>query len=161
MVLFLYFTHQIKFRFMKKIILVIAVAIFALSNVNGQVDGSAIGLRFNYAGAEISYQHPLSQTNRIEADLGYNSWGLALTGVYHWVWDLSSVTDGLNWYAGGGLSTGIHNSYLGLGIVGQIGAEYNFSIPLQLSLDYRPGFYFLPGIHPQYDGICLSARYRF
>ena len=151
---------------MKKIILTLALFAGMISAANAQVDGKAIGLRFG-AGTEISYQHPMGDANRLELDLGYGSWSvLGVTGVYHWVKDLSSITDGLNWYIGPGVSLGYNSVWSGLnvGIAGQIGAEYTFNFPLQLSLDYRPTIYvFKPSGSPfgAYDGVCLSARYKF
>jgi hypothetical protein len=150
---------------MKKFIFALALGLSIISALNAQKMGKAIGLRFGYGG-EISYQQPLGNANRLELDLGLNAYGFGLNGVYQWVWDLSSLADGFNWYAGIGAGVGTYNYYLGtnhlnVGILGQIGMEYNFNIPLQLSLDYRPGFYFLNGFYPSYDGICLAARYRF
>jgi len=150
---------------MKKFILSLALAVSLVGALNAQSIGKAIGVRFGYGG-EISYQQPLGNTNRLELDLGFNGNGFGLNGVYQWVWNLSSVSDGLNWYAGLGAGVGSYNyylatSHLNVGILGQVGLEYNFNIPLQLSLDYRPGFYFLNSFYGSYDGICLAARYRF
>ncbi len=148
---------------MKKVFYVLLVALCISSAANAQVDGKAIGIRFGYGG-EISYQHPLGNANRLELDLGWNGWGLGLNGVYQWVWDLSSLADGVNWYAGLGAGVGTYSyttSGFNVGVLGQVGIEYNFNIPLQLSLDYRPGFFFLNGFHGTYDGICLAARYKF
>lgn len=156
---------------MKKFVLLCMLAFGLYGAANAQVDGKAIGLRFggfSGVGAEISYQHPFGNANRLEADLGLNSWGFSLTGVYQWVWDLSGLADGFNWYAGFGGLLGVINdddnkytSNFGIGVAGQVGIEYNFNIPLQISLDYRPAMYVLPGFGGGYDGICLSARYKF
>lgn len=150
---------------MRKIVFAIALLATVFCTTNAQVDGNAIGVRFGYGG-EISYQHALGSSNRLELDLGTshwgnNVWGLNATGIYQWVWDLSGLADGFNWYAGVGGSVGSVGSSLGLGVVGQVGIEYNFNIPLQLSLDYRPVFYILPNVGGGYDGICLAVRYKF
>lgn len=158
---------------MKKMIFVAALMIGLAGVANAQVDGKAIGLRFGGLtgyGAEISYLHPLGSANRLEADLGWNYYGLGLVGVYQWVWDLSALADGFNWYAGVGGGLGLYDyNYTGnarsnvfnLGVAGQVGIEYNFNIPLQLSLDYRPVFYLLNSGHFSGDGIALSVRYKF
>ncbi|MDD3077705.1 MAG: hypothetical protein PHH37_01205 [Paludibacter sp.] len=149
---------------MKKILFSTLFLAMLFLNANAQVDGKAIGLRFggfSGVGAEVSYQHPLGNANRLEADLGLSNWGVGLTGVYQWVWDLSALSDGFNWYAGVGGTLGLSDSNFGLGVVGQVGIEYNFNIPLQLSLDYRPTIYVLPSVAGGYDGICLSVRYKF
>lgn len=154
---------------MKKLIFTVALILSIVSAANAQVNGKAIGLRFGGVsgyGAEISYQHPLGNANRLEVDLGLNHYGFGLNGVYQWVWDLSALAPGFNWYAGVGGGLGAYNynntnSAFGIGVLGQVGIEYNFTIPLQLSFDYRPGIYIIPSVYGAYDGICFSARYRF
>jgi len=159
---------------MKKIILTLALVVSMVSAVKAQADNKAIGLRLGGGfggGAEISYQQPLDKTNRLEVDLGLNSWGFGLNGIYQWVWDLSDLGEGFNWYAGVGAGVGTYNFNYGndihanrdfsIGVLGQVGLEYKFEIPLTLSLDYRPGIYFVPSFNGTYDGICLGARYRF
>ena len=154
---------------MKKFILTLALAVSLVGVLSAQVEGKAIGLRFggfSGYGAEVTYQHPLGNANRLELDLGLNNYGFGLNGVYQWVWDLSSLADGFNWYAGAGAGLGMYNynatnSALGIGILGQVGIEYNFKVPIQLSFDYRPGIYVIPAFYTSYNGICLSARYRF
>lgn len=129
----------------------------------------AIGVRFG-AGGEISYQHPLGSSNRVELDLGLSQHSFGLSGIYHWVNDLSDWTEGMSWYYGPGATIGFSNtsplyptSSLALGVAGQIGLEYKFEFPLQLSIDYRPTFYLMrsAGSGGYYTDICLSARYRF
>lgn len=159
---------------MKKMILTLALVASIAGVANAQVDTKNIGLRVGGLlgyGAEVSYQHPLSSSNRIEADLGWNYYGFGLTGVYQWVWDLSALATGFNWYAGVGAGLGVYdydyntnrtrNNAFNLGIAGQIGIEYNFNIPLQLSLDYRPIIYLLNNSYLSGDGIAVSARYKF
>lgn len=152
---------------MKKVIFTFALVAGFLCTLSAQVDGKAIGLRFG-AVYEVSYQHPLGDTHRVEVDLGLGGYRMGVTGLYHWVWDLSSVTKGLNWYAGPGAAVGLTYGSLWtngvyLGVAGQVGAEYNFEFPLQITLDYRPVIYLLKptwmGLG-SYDGVCLSARYR-
>ena len=159
---------------MKKIILTLALAMSMVGAMNAQVVAAqvmdrAIGLRFGYGG-EITFQQPLGDAHRLEVDLGLTGYGFGLHGVYQWVWDLSTIADGVNWYAGVGGSIGsfyfgndnfFNDKVFDVGILGQVGIEYNFTIPLQVSLDYRPGIYFLDGVSPSYTGICLSGRYRF
>jgi hypothetical protein len=148
----------------KKFFLTLALSLSLVGALQAQSIGKAIGVRFGYGG-EISYQQPLGNANRLELDLGLNYYGFGLNGIYQWVWNLSSLAEGFNWYAGIGAGVGSYNYYSGsplnIALLGQVGIEYNFNIPLQLSLDYRPGFYLLNGFYPTYDGICLGARYRF
>lgn len=154
---------------MKKFILTLVLAVSIVGALSAQVSGKAIGVRFggfSGYGGEITYQHPLGNANRLEVDLGVNHYGFGLSGVYQWVWDLSELADGFNWYAGVGGGLGSYdfdntNHNFGVGVLGQVGIEYNFNIPLQLSLDYRPGIYIMPNVSGIYDGICLSARFKF
>jgi F0F1-type ATP synthase membrane subunit c/vacuolar-type H+-ATPase subunit K len=150
---------------MKKVLFIVAILIGFAGVANAQVDGKAIGLRFGY-GAELSYQHPLSDANRVELGLGLASWagGVYLNGAYHWVKDLSSVMDGMNWYFGGGLTLGVAGGGFGLGVIGQAGVEYDFelgSLPLQASLDWRPAIYVVPTFAAGLAGVGVSIRYKF
>lgn len=153
----------------KKILVIAIVAMGFWGAVNAQVDTRNIGLRLT-SGAEVSYQQPLGSSNRLELDLGltldknYDIFNLA--GVYQWVWDLSALTEGFNWYAGAGAAVGLwsasHSTELNVGVLGQIGIEYNFSnIPLQLSLDYRPQLDLLHDAGFYGYGVALGVRYKF
>lgn len=153
---------------MRRLIFILAFSVSFSIISTAQVNSKAIGVRGGWA-SEISYQHPLSKANRFEVDLGwYYRHGLNVTGVYQWVWDLSELAHGFNWYAGFGPQLGIWNDsrtdYNGVavGIAGQIGIEFNFKIPLQLSLDYRPGWYVVPSRYGgAWDGTALGIRYKF
>ena len=151
---------------MRKMIIIAALVIGFASVSNAQVDGNAIGIRFGNGG-EISYQHALGSANRLELDLGFGPWNhsnVYLSGVYQWVWDLSELADGFNWYAGVGGAVGFGET-LGLGVLGQVGIEFNFNIPIQLSLDWRPVFNVMNSYVGQryfgYEGIALGVRYKF
>jgi len=151
----------------KKLIVVIAIALSSTA-LFAQVE-KAIGVRFG-TGGEISYQQSLSSSNRVELDLGLASQSIGLTGIYHWVNDLSDWTEGMAWYYGPGATIGFSNvstmypvSKFALGVSGQIGLEYKFEFPLQISLDYRPTFFLMSsaGSIGSYNNAFLSARYRF
>jgi len=155
---------------MKKCILTLALVAGMIGGLNAQVKGNAIGLRManEGRGGELSFQAGLGKANRLELDLGLNHWndkwnntysGYELTGVYQWVWGLNQIATGLNWYAGLGATAGTYNSNLGFGLVGQLGLEYNFNIPLQISLDWRPTLF--NSYYTYYGGNGLSIRYRF
>ncbi len=162
---------------MKKTILVVLIAICSSAFVNAQeISNNAIGLRLgdnDGLGAEISYQMKLSNTNRLEADLGFrnhdNYDAFKLSGIYQWVWQIDG---GFNWYAGFGAGVGswsIKDGYNGndddgvfLNADGNIGIEYNFDAPILISLDFRPEI----GLIGDYgDGtaldLALSVRYQF
>ena len=152
---------------MKKLIALVAVILLTVSSAFAEIYPHALGLRFGGGdgfGTEISYQHGLSSTTRLEADLGFfNSPSenrMRITGIHQWVWDIQG---GLSWYAGVGGGLGHASKDNGgnefiLDIDGNIGIEYQFDVPLQISLDLRPTF----GTS-QFSGtnVGLSLRYTF
>jgi opacity protein-like surface antigen len=145
---------------MKKIA-IIMVAVFAVAAF-AKAQDNALGIRLT-GGAEVSYQRMLSQTNRLEFNLGWGWNTSALSGFYQWV---NPITNGLKWYIGPGASLGFysHNGESGssIGVGGTIGLEYNFDFPLQLSLDWRPIINF--GTYDSQFGsnnVGLGIRYRF
>jgi len=164
---------------MKKLfVLAIAVLGFSFTSNAQDIADNAIGLRLGDSGgfgAEISYQRALGENNRLELDLGLRSGnnfdGFKLAGLYQWVW----LLDGdFNWYAGvgGGIASysfdrvpqGFDDSETFIFAAGNIGIEYNFDIPLQLSLDFRPEIGFGDEVNDNDDldfDIALGIRYRF
>lgn len=149
---------------------------FCLVTALSAQTNSALGLRFgggDGAEAEISYQQALGGPNRLEFDLGFfdNGWdeGFKFTLLYQLV---GNIDGGLNWYLGAGGSIGgrdIDNNNnnwnddsddgLFLNADGQFGLEYNFSVPLQISIDGRPEFGL---INDDFDfGYGFGVRYTF
>lgn len=140
------------------------------------ISKNALGLRIgdnDGLGTEISYQRGLGKNNRLELDLGWRSSnnvdGFKLAGLYQWVWNIEG---GFNWYAGagGGVGTwsyednGNKDSGSYFFAAGDIGIEYNFDFPLQLSLDFRPELYFNNDdfIDDNFGpDIALGIRYRW
>ncbi|MFI0428951.1 hypothetical protein [Mariniflexile sp. HMF6888] len=163
---------------MKKLLL-FSVALLGftfLSNAQ-DISNNALGLRLgdsNGVGAEISYQHALGSNNRLEVDLGWrdgkNYDGFKLAGLYQWVWNIDG---GFNWYAGvgGGLGSFGYDDNNGndyndtfVFAAGDIGIEYNFDIPLLISLDFRPEIGFGNETYDNNDldfDIALGIRYQF
>lgn len=149
---------------MKKFIVAI-VAVFAMSTVaNAQI--STLGVRGAFgsgAGAELSAQWGMGG-NRLETDLGWagnQNWGyINLSGIWQWT---GSIAGDFGWFAGVGANLGIYSgaySGFGLGLAGQAGLEYNFPIPLQVTLDVRPSWSFI-GYSGFGWGVALGLRYRF
>jgi hypothetical protein len=171
---------------MKKLILMVIFAVGATVSINAQtISENALGLRFgggNGYGAEVSYQRAVGgDNNRLEFDLGwrndssrYNS--VKLAALYQWVWNIEG---GFNWYAGAGGGIGSisakDESYYNnrnyryydetfVFLAGNIGIEYNFDIPLLISLDFRPEIGFIND-NDDFDNfspdIALGLRYQF
>lgn len=158
---------------MKKFVLSALTIIGCLSFTNAQsIADNAIGLRLGDSdglGAEISYQRALGDNNRLELDLGWRTGndfdGFKLTGLYQWVWNIDS---GFNWYAGAGGGVGaydfeapINDSETFFFFAGDVGIEYDFDIPLLLSLDFRPEIGFGDLNDDTNFDIALSIRYQF
>lgn len=142
---------------MKRIIFVVVLVMSGLCFVKAQ--DNALGVRLT-GGAELTYQRLLTPANRLEFNLGWGWNTTAVTGYYQWV---NHLTDGLKWYIGPGAGLGLFDSSTNLGVGGIVGMEYNFDVPLQISLDWRPMLN-LGGSHDSNYGsanIGLSLRYRF
>ena len=161
---------------MKKVILSAFMLLGLVFSTQAQdISKNAIGLRLgdnDGFGGEI-YQRGLSKNNRLELDLGWRNSkhvdAFKLAGLYQWVWNIDG---GFNWYAGvgGGVGSwsydyqGVDDSGVILFAAGDLGIEYNFDFPLQLSLDIRPELYFNSDDYREDNfgpDIALGVRYRF
>lgn len=145
-----------------------------------EISKNALGLRLGENdgfGGEISYQARLGTTNRLELDLGWrdgkNYDGFKLAGIYQWVMPIENQ---FNWYAGLGGGVGSYsyndnninngNDYTDTFVfaAGDIGIEYNFDVPLLISLDFRPEIDFGDERYDNNDlglDIALGLRYQF
>ncbi len=143
-----------------------------------EIAQNAIGLRLgdnDGFSTEVNYQRALSENNRLELGLSWRTGNrfdaIKATGIYQWVWNIDG---GFNWYAGAGAAVGsfdVDDDFPGfddddneffLNAAGDIGIEYLFDFPLQLSLDFRPEI----GILNDFDDslefdIALGIRYTF
>lgn len=160
---------------MKKLFLsALMVLGLAFASNAQEISKNALGLRLgdnDGFGGEISYQRALGSNNRLEVDLGWRNNddydSFKAVGLYQWVWNIDG---GFNWYAGvggglGSFSVDGPNSSDGTFFVaaGDLGIEYNFDIPLILSLDIRPEVYFGDDFRNDNFGpdIALGIRYQF
>ena len=145
---------------MKKLILsAIMIIGLAFTTQAQEISKNTLGLRLGDSGGfgtEITYQRALGNNNRLELDLGwrnrnnfndrgYNDDAFKLAALYQWV---MTIDGGFNWYVGvgGGIGTysydynNEHYNDTFAFAAGDIGIEYNFDIPLLISLDFRPEF---------------------
>lgn len=150
-----------------------------------EIADNAIGLRLGDSdgfGAEISYQRLLGRYTRAEINLGYRDSrehdAVKLTGMYQWV---HSIDRGFNWYYGFGAGIGsadfaprpnVNNptifedpdgGFFAL-VAGDVGIEYNFDIPVLVSLDIRPeyGVVGFGNFDNRFNfDIALGVRYQF
>ena len=142
---------------MKKLIVLVVAALAFAAVANAQP--RAIGVRAGW-GAEVSYQHTLGAENFLELDLGWSANALNAAVAYDF-----KITDlgPFGFYAGPAADLWlVDEGGIGLGAGAQVGLEYIFdSIPLQLSLDWRPMFNFVPDTAFGWKGIALGIRYAF
>lgn len=169
---------------MKKIIL-LAVAVLGFAFA-ASAQPRAIGGRLGWT-TEASYQHTISGTNFVEANLGFllpNKFGAAAT--YNFMIAHPEWTSKGEWgfYAGPGAAMNYGWSYykynpytnedtlipaaFNIAAMAQVGLEYTFWFPLQLSIDLRPMIGVSIGnevslFHEGFFGFApaISARYRF
>jgi hypothetical protein len=136
---------------MKKVILSTVLILGAVITSQGQdFSKNSIGLRLgdnDGFGAELSYQRKLSDTNRLEFDLGWRNSdevdAIKLAGLYQWVWNIDKGF---------------------VFVTGDVGLEYQFDFPLQLTLDVRPEIYLHSGDYRENNfgpDLALGIRYRF
>jgi opacity protein-like surface antigen len=166
---------------MKKTIITTVILIVIGFTMNAQeISKNALGIRLgdnNGFGGEISYQARLSTSHRLELDLGWrdgkNFDGFKIAALHQWV---MPIENRFNWYVGLGGGLGSYNfndNDFNNGndvrdtfvfIAGDIGIEYNFNIPLLISLDFRPELGFGDSNYNN-DGldfdIALGLRYQF
>lgn len=158
---------------MKKFLLTFCLLASIVVAANAQP--RAIGARVGW-NLEFSYQHAIASRNMIDLTAGVtnffnNAAYVDANCVFDWVFNING---GWNWYVGPGLGVGYgfgshwrENDYIPfrLNIGGQIGVEYQFGIPLNLSLDWRPMWNVMGAGHGFFYGeFCsfgLGVRYRF
>jgi opacity protein-like surface antigen len=162
---------------MKKGILVASMILGLTFSAQSQnISKNALGLRLgdnDGFGGEISYQRKLASNHRLELDLGWRNSNdvdsFKLAGLYQWDWNIEG---GFNWYAGvgGGLGSWRYNKYNTSNngtfafVAGDLGIEYDFDFPLQVSLDVRPELYFNSDEFRKNNfgpDLALGLRYRF
>ncbi len=150
---------------MKKF-LVIAAMMLGLA-VAASAQPRALGARLGY-GVDLSYQHQLGN-NFVEADLGLENFAaLNVAATYNFMIAQPAWTAQGEWgfYVGPGVAVGAANEFLAIGAACQVGLEYTFDFPLQLSLDVRPQLGLVTTDGVKGFGIWgwsphLGIRYRF
>ena len=154
---------------MKKILFILLLTGITFS-VSAQDYAQAIGLRLG-SPVGLTYKQSLSEINAFEAmvDLDFFESGVTkLSGSAFYLWQKSlNIPDtdisGLSWFAGPGASAGVFSGKnytdFNFSINGLIGLEYKFEdIPLALSIDFGPRFYFLNDSGMLWGG-AVTVRY--
>ena len=161
--------------------LLIVIAFLGLS-LAAVAQPKAIGIRGGLFGSafngEISYEHWTTLFDNdydfTEIELGvFGGNGFKASAMYNFTFAQPEFTDRGEWgfYAGPGIvagyGTGVNKldekkSAPFVGLAAQLGLEYTFWFPLQLSVDFRPTF-MIPAYmnRTNWYGFALSARYVF
>ena len=177
---------------MKKTLLIV-IALLGLS-LAAVAQPKAIGIRGGLFGpafnGEISYEHWLTIFDNdydfLEAELGvFGGNGFMGTVIYNFTFVQPDFTDRGEWglYGGPGIVSGygsgiriknengvqteVTRTSPFLGFTAQLGMEYTFWFPLQVSVDFRPTF-LIPAFmnrvannKSRWYGFAVSARYAF
>ena len=157
---------------MKRSILVIIIVFSSILVSFAQP--KALGIRGGYD-IQLSYQHNVgAKSDFIEVDAGMQLLGKGLNAAaaYNFMYAQPKWTEKGKWgfYAGPAVKLGYMwiGGYLAVGA--QLGMEYTFDFPLQISLDIRPAVgaamegksVFIYGAEAVFGSIpCLSLRYSF
>lgn len=154
-----------------KAILVVGMAFFMQFPVQGQSYQTAGGLRLSYGGL-LSVKHALNDHNYLEGTVSLRWNGVVVTALYEWQEETNS--ENLQWFAGAGIHAGVHGRNnvfqpdnndnnvvqvgLGMDLIG--GIEYIFEgVPIVISADYKPAFYFTGERWFIPEEFGLTARY--
>ncbi len=160
---------------MKKIITTMIVMLAVASVAFAQP--RAIGGRIGY-NTEFSYQHSITDGMYVDLTAGlgnaWSYWGYAdATASFDWVFNIKGIW---NWFVGpaAGIGIGYGRAYnennimpLRVNVGGQIGFEWEFGIPLNLTVDWRPMFNvmgFNNNLYAPWSGLFnfgVGLRYRF
>lgn len=155
---------------MKKIITILASALVLSAVAFAQP--KAVGVRGGLLNlGQISYEHWLGEPHFLEAELGVTSYkdnnvGFDITGLYNltiyrpdWTVDGEwGLYVGVGGNLGAGYDSDASKSKAYISLAAQVGLEYTFDFPLQVSLDYRPYFFGLDGFR---SSLALGIRYAF
>ncbi len=153
---------------MKKYIILLALLFSLNAYVKAQDYENAIGLRFGLSNG-ISFKHFIATNDAVEGILSTRYGGFNITGLFE-RHTSAFDTDGLYFFYGGGAHLGSFNnewfsdnsSHIVIGVDGIIGLEYVFTeVPLNVSLDWKPGFNLIGYTGFWGDELAFSVRYLF
>lgn len=155
-------------RYVGAVILLLALA--SVFSVRSAAQPRSVGGLFSFSGIDVSYQHQASDSTFFEISAGIDLCGVldgsamypgAKAGFsYNFVfWDHEFESGLLSTYAGIGFAAGYVRQTNGIkgpmaALLGKIGLEYAFRVPVILSVDFSP----LLGM--QIDGTATGASLR-
>ena len=152
---------------MYKTLLTLAIAVLFSMIVFGQNEScykNALGVRLGSSvptvKSGITYKHFLSNNNALEGVLSFGD-GTSICALYEIHKPINGV-ENLQWFIGAGGYVGFNNSSSNLGAAGIVGLDYRFAtIPLNISLDWKPEFNIISKVGFEASGVGFSARFTF
>ena len=153
---------------MKRSILTIVLTLSAVIIIYAQDYNWALGVRLGDDMSGISVKKSIGVYDKIEAILAVPYWhGVNLTGLYQRYISI----EGFHLYFGAGGHVGnwrykyndLNNRYYFIGVDCMVGIEFSIlrSIPLLLSIDYKPSYNFTGHTGFSFTGGGIGLRYRF
>lgn len=142
--------------------------------LQAQTYNTALGLRFGDPSG-ITVKHFVSNSGAVEGIAGFSSNHLTFTGLYEFHASFFGANR-LNWYFGPGLHAGWHfhnknpwwkddfndDNHVIFGGDLIIGLEYTFvQLPLNLSLDWKPGINIIGHQNVFFNNGAISIRFAF
>jgi hypothetical protein len=150
---------------------VIVLTASASSAQRGMLD-NAVGIRAGL-GSGVTFQHFTNNRNAFEV-IAYQRFGAATLTVLAEAHEQMFDVRGLRYYYGAGAHLWVFNknsvlqdnilreNSFALGIDASVGmAFYLRSLPLQFSVDWKPGINLYGSHYIEWDSGAMSARYRF
>jgi hypothetical protein len=157
---------------MKKITLLLAICLPLLAAAQRASFPNAFGIRLGL-GSGVTYQHFFTDRNAIEVIAYQRMGGVNLTVLNETHQRLFRMR-GMKWHYGYGAHAWLFNQYsflnknrlhansVALGVDGVVGLTYYFkSMPIQVSVDWKPGINLKGSHYIEWDAGGISARYRF
>jgi hypothetical protein len=137
------------------------LCMISLEKVNGQEYSNALGIRLSTAQATInqsvSYRRYLNENTAIEGLLSFDPIAIGL--LYEKIYPLGAP--GLQWFFGGGAYVAFKGNNV-IGAMGIIGLDYTLpSVPINLSLDWKPELNLVNNVNFQASAVALSVRFVF
>ena len=148
---------------MRKLLTLVFLVASSFFAAHAQDYKVGLGVRLSSASPTLSnaitLKYNMTQQHSLEGIISFGS-RFGLGGLYEI--NKTTTVSGLNWFYGGGAYVGFEDGNTYLGPTGIIGLDYKFpSIPLNLSLDWKPELDFIPAINFVPDAFALSARFTF
>ena len=153
---------------MRRLLCTIALALLVVFSVSAQDFNWSLGVRLGDDMSGISVKKSVSSRDKIEGILAVPYWhGVNLTGLYQ----RYIPVEGFHLYFGAGGHIGnwkykdneLSNRYFFFGVDCIVGLEFSIltSLPLSLSIDYKPSYNFTGHRGFSFTGGGIGLRYRF